>query len=627
MIDAPAAALGCMRLPSDQDQATAVIHAALDAGARLLDTADVYGPGDETAHHNEVLVSHALASWVGDRAAVVIATKGGLGRTGGAWRPDGRARQLIAAAEASCAALGVPRLDLWQWHAPDPRVGAATSLRAVAAIARRGLAAEVGVCNLNVGELALACDVAPVVSLQVALGPQVEGAVRSGVVAEALRRGLLVLAHTPLGGARGAARLSRHPALIEVGERVGATPIEVALAWLGGLHPRLVALPGATRVTTARSAARAAVLILGPADLEILDAAFPLVASLREGGALTQPPPERATAAEAPAPRDVEVVMLVGGPGAGKSTHARELEAAGWQVLSRDATGGRLDAMATRLEAALGEGVTRVVLDATYTTRAARHAVLRVAARRGVPLRCVWIDTPIDDAQINVCLRLLARHGRLPSPAALRALARSDPHALAPSALFKHRRELEPPVEEEGFAAVERRVFARASPGADQAPAPRAVLIDLDSSLWSSRRGARAPIDPADVVLDAAAAAALRRLAREGAAIWATTWQPELGEAPAAAEALRALAERVIAELEAPIEIRACTHPPGPPICWCRRPLPGLALELLHQAGLAPHQVLSIGRTTLDASLARRLGMRHRHLAPPSTPRPDRGRC
>src|SRR5688572_19028301 len=85
-----AVGLGCMRLSDvDDKRAIAALHAALDAGVTLLDTADAYGPASDPIGHNERLVARALAAWGGDRARVRVATKGGLTRPGGRSVPDG----------------------------------------------------------------------------------------------------------------------------------------------------------------------------------------------------------------------------------------------------------------------------------------------------------------------------------------------------------------------------------------------------------------------------------------------------------------------------------------------------------------------------------------------------------
>src|SRR5216117_3513408 len=116
--------LGCMRLstiePRDTARAIAVIHAALDAGVTLLDTADAYCLDDGDTGHNERLVAQALKTWHGDARTITVATKGGLVRPGGRWIPDGRAKHLQTACMASLRALEAPAIDLYQLHAVDP---------------------------------------------------------------------------------------------------------------------------------------------------------------------------------------------------------------------------------------------------------------------------------------------------------------------------------------------------------------------------------------------------------------------------------------------------------------------------------------------------------------------------
>ncbi len=135
----------------DETRAVAVLHAALDAGVTLLDTADAYCLDAADTGHNERLIARALSTWTGDASKVQVATKGGLTRPDGRWEPDGRARALTGACEESLRALGLDRIPLYQLHAPDPRVPLATSLRALDALKRRGLVEAVGLCNVTVG--------------------------------------------------------------------------------------------------------------------------------------------------------------------------------------------------------------------------------------------------------------------------------------------------------------------------------------------------------------------------------------------------------------------------------------------------------------------------------------------
>ncbi len=123
-----------------EEQALRVLRAALDAGVTLIDTADVYCIDQHDIGHNERLIAQALAGWAGDRASVTVATKGGVVRPAGRWDSDARPEQLRAACERSLRALGVDRLDLYQLHAPDPRVPLADSVGELCAASRGGQA-------------------------------------------------------------------------------------------------------------------------------------------------------------------------------------------------------------------------------------------------------------------------------------------------------------------------------------------------------------------------------------------------------------------------------------------------------------------------------------------------------
>ena len=173
-----------------------------------------------------------------------------------------------------------------------------------------------------------------------------------------------------------------------------AAAAEVALAWLLALSPVVVPIPGARRPETARSAAAAARLVLDTGDREALDRSFGLA-----------PRPSR------PAKRDGEVVVVMGIPGAGKSRLAEDYVARGYVRLNRDERGGTLRDIAGALDEQLASGVARVVLDNTYLTRASRSHVLETAGRHGIPVRCVWFDTPLAQAQVNLVERLLDRFG------------------------------------------------------------------------------------------------------------------------------------------------------------------------------------------------------------------------
>ena len=572
-----------MRLSTEPDRdeasATAVLHAALDAGIEFFDTADTYCRDETDIGHNERLVARALATWTGDRSRVRVGTKGGLTRPGGQWVPDGRARHLRQACERSLAALGVHRLDLYQLHTPDPRTPLATSVRALGQLARDGLVDTVGLCNVTVGQIEEARRIAEIASVQVELSVWHEEHFLSGVVNHCLANRIPLLAYRPLGGPSRRRKTAADPTLIAVAARHESTPFEIALAYLMDLSELLVPIPGATRVETVQSVARARRIALWDADRDALDRRFPYVAACRPSTRTPSPPAIR---------RDGDIVIVMGMPGAGKSTLAQALVADGYHRLNRDEAGGTLRSLLPALGRAIESGATRIVLDNTYGTRKSRAEVIQAAATRGLPVRCEWLSTSLEEAQTNAVWRIVGRYGRLPSDDDLATLKRSDVAAFLPGAQFKFRRELEPPDASEGFSRVDVVPFVRRL---DPAFAHKAVLVSCDDV------GALEPLAPR-----------LRDYRDAGYRLLGVSWRPEISDGRGSAAAVKAMFAAEGARLGFEIDVECCPHPAGPPRCWCRKPLPGLGVLFVHRYRLDPAQCTYIGAGPHDAGLARRLG-------------------
>ncbi len=578
-----------MRLSTERDRddtvAIAVLHAALDAGVTFLDTSDAYCWTDDDRGHNERLIARALSSWPGDRTSIVVATKGGLTRPDGRWVPDGRAKHLIAAAEESCRNLDVPRLDLYQLHVPDPRVSLATSVRALADLQRRGLVARVGLCNVTVGQIEEARRIVEIDAVQVEASLWQDREFLSGVVRHCTDNGLRLLAYRPLGGVRSRPRTAKHPVLREVASACGATPFDVALAWLEGLSEHIVLLPGASTVETARSIARYRTLRLTAAQTATLDRLCP---SARLSVIRTP-----ATRVARPAARPgAEVVLIMGLPGAGKSTLAQELVAQGYQRLNRDEAGGTLRGLVQALGRTFASGTPRVVLDNTYVSRAARAAVIQAASAHGVDVRCVWLQTSVADAQVNAATRILERYGRLLDVDELAAHRKRDPAAMPPTAQFKYQRELEPPDVSEGFARIDAVPFERRR---DPSRNERAVLIWCDDASVLEAKGAP-----------------LRRYSEQGFRLLGLSWQPEIAAGKRTASDVDALFANMNDRLGLAIDVVYCPHAPGPPRCWCRKPLPGLGVLLIHRHRLDPARCIYVGDGSQDPGYAERLGFTYR---------------
>ena len=274
----PAVGFGGMPLsidgrPEDEAAAIRVVHAALEGGMTLVETADVYCLDDSDLGHNERLIAKALRSWSGAREAVIVATKGGITRPQGDWRRDARPEQLLRACDRSLKALGVERIDLYQLHAPDPAVPFAESVAALAELQRAGKVRWIGLSNVSVAEIEAARRQVTVVTVQNRLNPFFREAIGTGVVAHCAKVGIGFLAYSPVGGGRLNKKLPGHPALEPIARRLGASAHAVALAWVLAQGPSVIVIPGARTPEHVRDSATAGALELAREELAAIDGA------------------------------------------------------------------------------------------------------------------------------------------------------------------------------------------------------------------------------------------------------------------------------------------------------------------------------------------------------------------
>ena len=598
-------AMGCMRLSTDPERdaarGVAVLHSALDAGVNVLDTSDAYCWDDSERGHNERLIARALATWPGDRSRILVATKGGLTRPGGRWEPNGRAKSLRAACEASREALGVERISLYQLHAPDPQTPLQTSIRGLAVLQRDGLIDAIGLCNVTVGQIEEAQRIANITTVQVELSLWQDAQVLSGVVDYCLQHQLKLLAFRPLGGPKGVRRAFSDPTLTAIAGRHEATPAEVALAALSDLSDLIIPIPGPTRIETAHSIARARRLVLTDDDRRLLDERFSVTRALRRR--------DRRQPTVAPRRADGEVVLIMGLPGAGKSTLAADFTARGYQRLNRDEAGGSLRDVAAALDRALAAGSSRVVVDNTYVSRAARAQVIQTASQRGLSVRCLWLSTSIEDAQVNAVTRILARHGSLLADEALREARKRDVAAFLPTVQYRYQRALEPPDSSEGFDSVEVVPFVRR---VDPTYVNRAVIVWCDGVLLKSRSGKRVPDSVEDLDVPVDGARILQQHEATGWRLLGLSWQPEIAAGVQSAEGVRAIVARMNEVLGLSVEVEFCPHGAGPPTCWCRKPLPGLGVVFIQRHKLDAARSLYVGDGPQDPGFAKRIGFQYR---------------
>ncbi|MER7668335.1 aldo/keto reductase [Kitasatospora sp. NPDC096128] len=262
----------------DEGQAIATVHAALDAGVTLIDTADSYHWHADELGHNEHLVARALASYGGGTDGVLVATKGGRGRPGdGSWTVDGDPRHLRRAAQASAARLGVEAIGLYQLHKPDPAVPFADSVGALRELVDAGTVRMVGVSNVDRAQIRTAREILGpyLVSVQNRFSPAYTASRDTLDLCTEL--GLAFLPWSPLGGISasavddpGSAAPATDTPFHTVARARGVSPHQVCLAWHLAQSPTVLPIPGARRPASIRDSAAAAGLVLTAEELAAL---------------------------------------------------------------------------------------------------------------------------------------------------------------------------------------------------------------------------------------------------------------------------------------------------------------------------------------------------------------------
>jgi aryl-alcohol dehydrogenase-like predicted oxidoreductase len=253
-------------------EAPRVLAAVLDAGATVIDTADAYCLDEREVGHNERLIARALAGHAA-RDQVVVATKGGVVRTGGRWDTDGRPEHLRAACDRSLRALGVERIALYQLHAPDPAVPFLESVGALAELRSAGKIRWLGLSNVSVDQIRSAEAIVPVTTVQNRLNPFFREALTTGVLRHCGERGIGFLAYSPVGGGRLNRKLPDHPVLAPMARRLGVSAHALVLAWVLAQSPAVLVIPSARSLEHALDSLRAADLTLAPEDLAAIDRA------------------------------------------------------------------------------------------------------------------------------------------------------------------------------------------------------------------------------------------------------------------------------------------------------------------------------------------------------------------
>jgi aryl-alcohol dehydrogenase-like predicted oxidoreductase len=252
-----------------EEQSIRTIHAALDAGVNFIDTADAYSADSSDFGHNERLIAKALE---GRRDGVIIATKGGHTRTAdGGWELDGRPEYIKRACEQSLRALDTDRIDLYQYHRPDPEVPYAETIGAFKELQDEGKVRWIGISNANTEQIEETRSIVDIVSVQNQLSLEYGSPLGKGEVELCERHGIAFLPWSPFGGISKAADApGAHDPVREIAAARDVSPQQVVLAWLLALSPVMIPIPGASRPESITDSVKAVELELSHDELQAI---------------------------------------------------------------------------------------------------------------------------------------------------------------------------------------------------------------------------------------------------------------------------------------------------------------------------------------------------------------------
>jgi HAD superfamily hydrolase (TIGR01662 family) len=435
--------------------------------------------------------------------------------------------------------------------------------------------------------------------------------------------GWTFLAHSPLGGREKSAAVANHKVLrpihaglvAELGD-AAPDPWGLVLAWLGTLSPALVPLFGATRAETVVANTGAVARGLPAGVVAAMDKAFPALAGLRARAPVAEVQDEAQARALALARVDAVpvggdgVTLTVGIQGAGKSSAIQPFLDAGAKRLNRDTLGGKLDDMIPLLNqhlASAAPGQRAAMLDNTYPTARSRAPVIAAARAAGVPVRAIWLDTPVEEACINVIGRMIELTGGLQGPDELKQLQKQHANLIPPVALSQFMGVFEPPTLLEGFDAVERRPFVRRKrPGTT-----KGLLLDVDGTLRVTRSGEKYPMSADDFEVLPGRREVLERWVAAGWKLFLVSNQSGIASGKVAQAVVAEAFANTVAALGVPVvDVAFCPHAAFPVGCFCRKPLPGMGVLLQHRHGLDSDHLVMVGDLGSDAGFAAAIGAR-----------------
>lgn len=301
-----------------------------------------------------------------------------------------------------------------------------------------------------------------------------------------------------------------------------------------------------------------------------------------------------------------EIVLITGYNAAGKSTLVEDFVKKGYKRLNRDTEGGTMDAVHHRAQHWLATGfANKIVLDNTYPSVESRKFIIDIAKVQGAVIRCIHLTTSFEDAQLNACLRMVRKTGKLLMPEDFKKT--KDPNLFPPAALFAYRKAFEAPSIKEGFVEVTDVPFVRKW---NTNYHNKAVILDYDDTLRVSIGKKKFPQDPSEIQILPNRSKVLKEWAAKGYVMLGASNQSEVSKG-LPIETAKACFDATNKMLGLNIITMFCPHSIPPVICYCRKPHPGMGAFFIETYKLNPSLCIMVGDQTSDETFAKRCGFQY----------------
>jgi HAD superfamily hydrolase (TIGR01662 family) len=299
-----------------------------------------------------------------------------------------------------------------------------------------------------------------------------------------------------------------------------------------------------------------------------------------------------------------EIVIVMGFPASGKTTTVQQFVDQGYTRLNRDSVGGSMEQLDRLAEKTLLD-TNQLVLDNLYPSVESRKSIIALAKRHKLPIRCYVMETGLEDAQMNACVRMIRKTGLLFTEVD-QYKGRNDPNIFPVVVIYKYRKEYEKPTLTEGFSQVVSVPFVRTWP---KDYVNKAIILDYDGTLREVVGGKyKFPTKPEEIKILPNRSKVLKEWQAKGYRLLGVSNQSGIAKKQLTLGEARICFDATNKALGVNIEFNFCPHRVPPITCYCRKPNPGLGAWLIESCKLNPSQCIMVGDLGSDKSFAARCG-------------------